>query len=327
MIIKTLNPQELRDFAASQAHSQFLQSPDWQALSGGDFKAIGVLSEAGQIAAAGIFKEHRLLRYFSYLALARGPIFKDGLDFKEQEEALAVFLSALKAVAPKALFLRLEPVISVDSSNKLSSADKRWRKSLDLEPARTLALDLSVSEEELLASFHQKTRYNIRLAQKKGVTVSFDDKSYSQPFLDLMEETGDRDGFKIHSRRHYEQLISGKTRFMRLGAAAYQGRLLAAGLFAAFGDTFTYVHGASSNAERQLMAPYALQWEAIRLAKAEGYRYYDFFGIDEIKWPGVTRFKMGFGGEVLSYPGTYDYILNINAYAAYQALRAWRRRF
>ena len=326
MIIKTITSQELSAFSASQAHSQFLQTAAWQTLSPGNWKNIGIFSDAGQLLIVAAYKSQSLLRFFSYLYIPRGPIFKNGLSPEEQLALMSEMLIYLKRENPKAWFFRLEPPLAIEDYERLSTT-KAWKKSLDLEPAKTLVLDLSLSEDELLASFHQKTRYNIRLADKKGVTVAFGGQEQAEAFLDLMEETGNRDGFKIHGRSHYRRLIEGQPDFLQLGAALYEGRLLAAGLFAGFGDTFTYVHGASSNNDRQLMAPYALQWEAIKIAKERGYRYYDFFGIDEVKWPGVTRFKLGFGGETITYPGTVDYVVNNIAYSLYQRLRALRRRF
>ena len=97
----------------------------------------------------------------------------------------------------------------------------------------------------------------------------------------------------------------------------------------------SYVHGASANEFRNVMAPYALQWEVIKLAKQKNCKYYDFNGIDEKKWPGVTRFKMGFarfesarqGGEVVEYPGTFDMVFDNLWYNVYKLIRRIRRLF
>jgi lipid II:glycine glycyltransferase (peptidoglycan interpeptide bridge formation enzyme) len=107
---------------------------------------------------------------------------------------------------------------------------------------------------------------------------------------------------------------------------AYQGdKCLAAGLWSFYGNKVTYLHGASDHKSRQLMAPYLLQWEVIKQAKDGGYSYYDFFGIDAQKWPGVTRFKVGFGGRVVNYAGTYDLVFKPVKYYFYNLLRKVRR--
>jgi lipid II:glycine glycyltransferase (peptidoglycan interpeptide bridge formation enzyme) len=87
------------------------------------------------------------------------------------------------------------------------------------------------------------------------------------------------------------------------------------------------MHGASASKYRNVMAPYLLQWHAIKLAKNLGYKYYDFYGVDEDKWPGVTRFKKGFGGREVNYPGTFDLIFNRRWYSVYRMVRKARRTF
>jgi lipid II:glycine glycyltransferase (peptidoglycan interpeptide bridge formation enzyme) len=327
MEIKTLTIEEFDAFTKSQPHSQFLQSSAWQVLDHGDWVLLGVMADFGEILAVCAFKGQSLFARFKYIYAPRGPVVKEDLDSREKKSVLEFLLESLKKKNPMTCFLRLEPVIRTKDFRQITAGVAGWRESIALQPAQTLILDLALSEDELLASFHQKTRYNIRLAQKKGLQVIFDDSRYNEKFLDLMEQTGERDSFKIHSRAHYRRLLADRSGLLRLGVAVYHGRVLAAGLFAAYGDTFTYVHGASSNEERQLMAPYTLQWEAIRLAKRSSYRFYDFFGIDEKKWPGVTRFKLGFGGETLVYAGTNDYVLRPVIYNFYKMLRKLRRRF
>jgi lipid II:glycine glycyltransferase (peptidoglycan interpeptide bridge formation enzyme) len=112
---------------------------------------------------------------------------------------------------------------------------------------------------------------------------------------------------------------------IKLFLAKHDGKVIAGNIVAFFGDTVTYMHGASSNEFRNLMAPYALQWHCIKLAKQSGYKYYDFYGISDDKWPGVTRFKRGFGGKELEYPGTWDAVFDGVKYKIYGLLRKIRR--
>ncbi|HNX11192.1 MAG TPA: peptidoglycan bridge formation glycyltransferase FemA/FemB family protein [bacterium] len=217
------------------------------------------------------------------------------------------------------LWLRFEPLGDVKKYSSLGKVNR----TIDVQPAQTLVLDLSLSTEDLLKGMHQKTRYNIRLAEKKGIEI-VEGKEYLDDFLQLMQTTTSRDGFKSHSANYYRQLLSSAD-FIKLMAASYQGKILAAGLFCFYGNTVTYLHGASSDSDRQLMAPYLLQWTVIQRAKQLGHLYYDFFGISQKKWPGVTRFKTGFGGEVIDYPGAYDLIIRPIAYRFYTFLRRLRR--
>ncbi|MHB8903936.1 MAG: lipid II:glycine glycyltransferase FemX, partial [Patescibacteria group bacterium] len=233
-----------------------------------------------------------------------------------------------------ALFLRFEP-LEFDGQ-ELTGTKFFFRKTIDLQPAKTLILDLKQSEEELLKAMHQKTRYNIRLAEKKGIIIKESeidktgvaDSADLKEFWRLLKTTGQRDNFRLHSFSHYEKLLEiNKTRpgFIKLFLAQFEGKNIAAGIFSFYGNKVTYLHGASDNKFRNLMAPYLLQFSLIQKARAENYLYYDFYGIDEQKWPGVTRFKLGFGGRVFKYGGTYDLIFKPGFYRLYELFRKLRR--
>jgi lipid II:glycine glycyltransferase (peptidoglycan interpeptide bridge formation enzyme) len=277
---------------------QFIQSPAWSLFQeSGGFKVVR---------AEGYFLLSKPL-WGKTTYLYAPKVVADNLDFGKL------------AQANQPAFIRFEPV---EPSQILN--DSRVIKTIDVQPAQTLILDLSLGLEKLLAGMHQKTRYNIRLAEKKGVRI-FSDNSRIEAFINLLKVTTDRDQFKGHSDNYYRQLAKFNPEFIKLFLAEYQGKIIAAGLFAFSGNCATYLHGASSNQERQVMAPYLLQWEVIKAAQATGYKYYDFYGISDQKWPGVTRFKKGFGGEVVGYPGTFDYIVKPGVYRLYKLLRTLRR--
>jgi lipid II:glycine glycyltransferase (peptidoglycan interpeptide bridge formation enzyme) len=200
----------------------------------------------------------------------------------------------------------------------------RIKKVIDVQPSQTIVLNLNNAEAEILAKMHAKTRYNIRLAEKKGVKIIEDNKRVDE-FLNLLKTTTERDKFRGHSDDYYRALANFNSDFIKLFLAEYEGRTIAAGLFCFYGNTVTYMHGASSDSDRNIMAPYLLQWRVISLAKERGYKYYDFYGISATKWPGVTRFKTGFGGEIVNYPGTFDYILRPGLYLLYEIIRKIRR--
>lgn len=187
-----------------------------------------------------------------------------------------------------------------------------------IQPPQSLFLDLSMGTEALLASMHPKTRYNLRLAEKRGVMVVRGTEDDLPVFMSLMKATTTRDGFRGHSLEHYRQLLLQGSPVVELYLAKREDKVLAAGIFAFYQGRAVYLHGASADADRQYMAPYLLQWRMIQLAIESACRYYDFYGIDEQKWPGVTRFKRGFGGEERLYPGTFLMLIRPLTYYFYR---------
>jgi lipid II:glycine glycyltransferase (peptidoglycan interpeptide bridge formation enzyme) len=174
-------------------------------------------------------------------------------------------------------------------------------------------LDIRPEPDELLRAMKQKTRYNIRLAAKKGIAVSEGAPGDLPEFYALLRQTAERDGFFIHSRDVYERMFEifrGAGRFAML-LARLRGSLVAAVTLVRFGDTCWYVHGASSNEHRNLMAPYLLQWEAINWARTQGCTLYDFRAVPDVlredqEMYGVYRFKEGFGGRQVTTLPTYS---------------------
>lgn len=306
--------------AAENSGAEFLASLDWADLlrsEGAEITTWGVYDDFENLSAVFNLLIKKLPLGFKYYYLPRGPIFKGDLSADDQKSIWQFLKINFKQQG--AVFLRVEPLSQLDKS--LGAL-----KVHNLQPQETLLLDLRPSETELLNSFHQKTRYNIRLAEKKGVTIreGLNPADFAD-FWRLMTATGERDGFKIHGRRHYQTLASYNRDFIKLFVAENDSRIIAAGLFSFFGDKVTYLHGASDHAARQLMAPYLLQWTLIKLAKEQGRRLYDFYGIDDLKWPGVTRFKLGFSGFRFSYAGTHDIILNRSKYNLYRLLKQLRQ--
>ncbi len=229
----------------------------------------------------------------------------------------------------RAIFLKLEPdqwedtFILHDSSLILSKHN--------IQPPRTLIVDLRGSEEEILARMKQKTRYNIRLAEKKGVIVrTWDDLD---SFHKMMLITGGRDGFGIHSREYYRrayELFHPKG-MCEILLAEYASKPLAALFVARNGNRAYYLYGASTDEERNRMPTYLLQWEAMKWAKARGCEEYDLWGVpdeDEATleanfetrrdglW-GVYRFKRGFGGQLKRAAQAMDRVYNPMLYWLY----------
>lgn len=246
----------------------------------------------------------------------RGPIFSSDLSFTD-------CLSAIRSLGKlcSADFLRFEPAWE-------GGEIKGVHKSPTIQPPETLLLDLSQSEEILLSAMHQKTRYNIRLATRKGVKVEKRRVEEWKEIWPLFEETAKRDGFRLHPREHYQKLLacvdgSLEGASTHLVTASFEGVLIAAAIFVDMAGTRTYLHGATSNLYREVMASYLLHWQEMLEAKEKGMHWYDFWGISHThpSWAGFTRFKKGFGGEEVYYPGTYDVILDHPKYLLYAVAR------
>ena len=203
------------------------------------------------------------------------------------------------------------------------NAEYLIQKTIHVQPERTSILNIDDSEEDLLKNMHHKTRYNIKLAEKKGVEIREAKEADLEEWWNIMTETKKRDGFRSHSRSYYKKML--EIDIVHLLIAEFEGKIIAGNIVSFFGDTAVYIHGASSSQYRHLMAPYLLQWQAIKIAQEKGMKYYDFYGIDENKWPGVTRFKKGFGGEEINYPGAFDLIFYPLCYNGYKYVRKIRR--
>ncbi|MBN1243953.1 MAG: peptidoglycan bridge formation glycyltransferase FemA/FemB family protein [Spirochaetales bacterium] len=223
------------------------------------------------------------------------------------------------------------------------------RKAADVQPPDSVILRVDRPDEELLAGMKAKWRYNIRLAEKKGVSVTRE--SVAAPdgtllpgaldvFYDLYAATSERDRIGIHPKSYYERLFGLALALRAAGGpdaapdvglwvARHEGEALAAIITVFRRKRGVYLFGASGDAKRNLMPAYALQWTAMRAAREAGCVEYDFYGIpptDDPSHPmaGLYRIKTGFGGEIARYPGCWDAPTRPLAYAAYRAAESAR---
>jgi peptidoglycan pentaglycine glycine transferase (the first glycine) len=200
-----------------------------------------------------------------------------------------------------------------------------------VQPRSTLVIDLQGSEDEIFNCMKPKTRYNIRLAGRKEVSVRVSDEI--ETFHGLMAVTSRREAFHVHSLEYYRRAyeLFHPRGECELFVAEYQGRMLSAVMAFASQSTGYYFYGASADEERNRKATYPLQWEAIRWARAKGCHAYDMWGIpDEASsldeqevearedglW-GVYRFKRGFGGSIRHAAPAFDRVYNSMLYKLY----------
>ncbi len=208
----------------------------------------------------------------------------------------------------------------------------------DIQPPSTVIIDLSGNKESLLAGMKSKTRYNIKLSAKKGVSVRRYGAELLDKWYDIYRETGERDKISLHSYAYYRKIfeIAGNPSLqgdspidIRLYMAETEGQFIAGIITCFYKGNAVYLYGASGNTGRDKMPSYALQWQAICDAKDEGCLTYDMFGIPPADDPahpmhGLYRFKTGFGGVILHMAGCYDFPLNKSKYYCYRVAEKGR---
>ncbi len=284
-------------------------------------------------------------------------------DAASYAQFLAEFSESLKGFLPKyTLCIRFDSSLdfySIASRDffvaelKQAAASEKLaivKTKTDIQPPDTTLIDLTKSEDELLSAMRSKWRYNIRLAQKKGVVVrayrartdKADVRSLDSDasraldiFYELYKTTANRDGIAIHAKKYYEDLFALSAAhkdapLITVYIASHEGEALAS-IIALFSKSeAVYLYGASSNAKRNLMPAYLLQWTAICDAKAYGSSVYDFYGMppsDDKNHPmyGLYLFKTGFGGRIVHRPGSLDFPLSplYAPYALAESARAF----
>jgi len=262
----------------------------------------------------------------NYLYCPRGPVVSATSHAGELTSMIVH-----SAAQTDALFFRFEPT----SEGVETARDPAIVKSIDLHPRYTILMDLTQHSEALLAGMHTKTRYNIRLAQKKSVEIEIGTDVSLDDVWTVFEKTAARGGFHLHAKSYYEKMLSalsGSACRAFLAVAKIDGKIIAANIMIDCGDTRTYLHGASDHEYRKLMAPHLLHWKLIQDAQEKGLRSYDWWGVapegaENHPWSGITRFKEGFGGERVVYPGTFDIILRPFPYKLYSRARSVIRKF
>lgn len=293
----------------------FLQMWEWgevQNALGAPVKRIFEQTPSGDVVAQGIWQPLPLGA--SYWFFPKGPLGNASNEAK---------LSVLKHACSGSAFLKVEAEEIISES--ILAAERH--------PAHTMCVVLSPDIDAMYARMKPKTRYNIRLAQKKGVEIEYAGVEGLPRFMKLMEQTAKRDGFSLHSSDRYRAILEkfqGSSCAAFLAFATYKGRDLAANMMIDAEDTRTYLHGASANTDREFMAPYALHAALLEDAGKRGMKKYDFWGVapqdadDNHPWSGITRFKSGFGGERIDMPGTYDVPLKGLFYNIYRLARKIR---
>jgi peptidoglycan pentaglycine glycine transferase (the first glycine) len=312
---------EWNRFLQGHPDAHLLQTGEWGELkSVFGWEAVRVIS--GAAGAQILFRKLPLgftIAYIPKLVINAQSVF--GKEFWQEIDAVCQ--------RHRAIFLKIEPDVW-DDGNIFHPSSFILSKQ-NIQPPRTIIVDIRGSEEDILVRMKQKCRYNIRLAEKKGVTVrAWDDLD---GFYKMIQITGGRDGFGVHSLEYYRRAydLFHPIGMCELLVAEFENKPLAALMVFECGKRAWYIYGASNDEERNRMPTYLLQWEAMRWAKAHGCEEYDLWGVpDENEsmleaqfenrndglW-GVYRFKRGFGGELKRAAQAMDKIYNPLMYKFY----------
>lgn len=308
----------------TEHNGSFLQSfewGEWQKTQGRTVHRFLMTDDNHTIGAAQFIIQHTPLGNYAYCPY--GPVVDSNASNIEQ--GLESLLNEIKKAAPDILCIRLEP------TQQLLLNTFNPRKAEHIQPDHTLALNIGRNTDELLSSFHPKTRYNIKVAQKHDVEI----KTYTEPekeVIDLIMETSGRQGYRNHPRGYIEGLwkfFSENPGNVNITGylAKINGQAAASGIMVDFGNTRMYLFGGSNYELRSFMAPYLMHWQAILDAREKNMNTYDFGAAETASGGsgGFMRFKLGFNPERLQFGGTFDIVSRPFWYTVYSISRKINR--
>ena len=338
--------QEYTEFLESHERCNFQQSLEWGKVKTNWIKEVVLAEDENHKIIGSICVWIRKMPIFGNMMYSsRGPV----CDIHDKQ-VLEQLTEGIKELGKKynAFVLRIEPDIKKDDQEFRKIVEEIGYKIKDdakdfkdeIQPRFVFRLDIKgKNEDEVLAGCHQKTRYNIRLAKKKGVVVKEGTREDLKDFHKIMIETGSRDGFIIRSLDYFEKMYDELApKHMKLLMAYYEDKPISGIIPIMYGNKTWYLYGASSNQHRNLMPNYLLQWEMIRQAIQNKCDIYDFRGVSGVvdethPQYGLYRFKKGFGAEFTEFIGEVywpfkplTYKLYKIAEKTFRTLRDWKRR-
>jgi peptidoglycan pentaglycine glycine transferase (the first glycine) len=332
---------EWDDFVSGHPNGSLLQTTNWARLKGRfgwRSERVWLRRDGRLIAGAQVLVRSAALGLIRVAYVPHGPL----VDWQDEEQ-VGILINQMDFAAYElgAGFLKMEPLVwqsDMEPAEWEAICDRHGcvTNTDSIQPPRTIVVDLRPSTEAILAGMKQKTRYNIRLAARKGVTVRLGSADDIPIFNGLVQTTAQRNAFAVHQPSYYQaahELFAPDE--VALFIAEYDGRPLSAIMVFVVGQRAAYLYGASGNEERQRMPTYAVQWAAVEWAKERGCTEYDLWGVpdysqeelearfrehDEGLW-GVYRFKRGFGGRLSRTVGPADRVYNRLVYKLYRRRR------
>ncbi|MBQ6438307.1 peptidoglycan bridge formation glycyltransferase FemA/FemB family protein [bacterium] len=325
MIVRPISFEEKAIYNQVVGHP--LQSWEWgefKKVTGQKVERIGFF-EGNQLKSAIQISFHDLPGGYTVGYLPKGPM------------PIEEHIAAMKQVATKnnALFIKIEPnimtpVVATGQSAVGSIQDflvqRGAKKGRSIFTHYTFALDLSKTEDELFAALHSKTRYNVRLAIKKGVQIIDDtSKDGLEIFIKLLEETTNRKNFHAHDAEYYRQMwhALGRSGMMKIFHAVYNDTVVVSWIIFLFNGKLYYPYGASSSLHREVMASNLMMWEVINYGKSHGAKMFDMWGAlgpdpnPKNPWYGFHHFKEGYGAQLMENFQTFDFVYNPGLYGLF----------
>lgn len=259
-------------------------------------------------------------------------------DMPDQEQ-----LAAIKQIGKQhnALFIKIEPNVAAKVSATTSAHTKVGEFLMEqgavpgkpLFTKYTFQLDLTQPEEKLYANLKQKTRYNINVAYKKGVTIVEDSSEQGiETYLEILAETTKRQGFYAHGPEYFREMWKtiGQSGMIRIFQAVYEETVISSWIMFVFDDVLYYPYGASRDLHRNVMANNLMMWEMIRFGKSIGCHMLDMWGAlgpdadPKSSWYGFHHFKEGYSGDLIEFLGTFDIVLDPQLYKVFRFADDWR---
>jgi len=333
-LISQREKQSWNDFITNSSNGHVYQSYEWGEVmlhSGWRPLRLIVEDEKKIRACVSILMKKIPMTPLSIFYCPRGPVvnYQDSKTLQSLMEGINKIASVNKAI-----FLQIVPH-ALSQDNEVSEAlDKQNFKKIEkqgllrlTEALRVYRIDLSRSEEEIMAKMKRKTRYSVRLAQRKGVEVkqstTFADLKV---FYNMLKSTSKRKKFAVRRFSYFKSIWSqmSPNGIAKLFFSTYKGELLSTALVFKFGNICWYMYGASEDKHREVMASYALQWHITKWAKKNGCKWYDLRGVPSFNPPkthegfGVYLFKRGFGGVPHTFAGDFYYIFKRNMYKIWE---------
>ncbi len=321
MFIRSITSEEKSSYNSVVLHP--LQSWEW-----GEFKKkTGLIIER-----VGIFEKSKLVKALQVTFHPVPFLNKNVGYFPKGSMPDTIQLSVLKDLAKKnnAIFIKLEPNIAqkvgVQSAHKNITQflfDNNCVPGKPLFTKYTFQLDLTRPEEILFKNLASKTRYNVNLAYKKGVRI-FENTSAEgmNQYIEILKETTKRQGFYAHSPKYFQDMWDelGASGNMRIFNAVYEDKILTSWIIFIFNGVIYYPYGSSRSENRDVMANNLMMWEMIKFGKKEKCHTFDMWGSlgpepdKKHSWYGFHKFKQGYGGDLVEFLGTYDYVIDMPMY-------------
>lgn len=280
-----------------------------------------------------IFENSGVYVHKRNLPLSQSFLYVPEVDFELVNERLIDWIKQLmdenSCIFVKAEIINPESeqiakkMLSTGFVRAFEQVQPKWRQIIDISP----------EEQEIISKMHPKGRYNVRLAERKGVKVtSGRNRKDIKTFHDLYNQTVEREKITGRSREYFENMVDkfSDTDYLEIYTASCDGEAIASAVVSFYGGVASYLYGGSSRRHKEVMAPYLMHWQIIKDAKSRGCGTYDMIGRDKPgnsgKWAGVTRFKEQFGGEAVEITGSFDLIGKKSAYSVFKLAEKMRRK-